>query len=102
MSDTALGQQLEPLHLQINIASAETEKQRLMLESQRLRAHNGAESNHYGDSVSHGGRPEEDRRLKFDSQLKGVLATMPNQEALVPMWFEDVEVTLDCYDVSSD
>ncbi|KAH9369856.1 hypothetical protein HPB48_013861 [Haemaphysalis longicornis] len=101
-SDTALGQQLELLQLQLKIAEAEKEKQRLMLESQRLRARNGAESNEDGDSVSLGGRPEEDRRLKRASLLKGVLAPMPNQEALVSMWFEDVEATLDCYDVPSE
>ncbi|XP_077541147.1 uncharacterized protein LOC144153369 [Haemaphysalis longicornis] len=101
-SDMASGQQLELLQLQLKIAEAEKEKQRLMLESQRLRARNGAESNEDGDSVSLGGRPEEDRRLKFASLLKGVLAPMPNQEALVPMWFEDVEATLDCYDVPSE
>lgn len=101
-SDTASGQQLELLQLQLKIAEAEKEKQRLMLESQRLRARNGAESNEDGDSVALGGRPEEDRRLKFASLLKGVLAPMPNQEALVPMWFEDVEATLDCYDVPSE
>lgn len=101
-SDTASGQQLELLQLQFKIAEAEIEKQRLMLESQRLRAHNGAESNEDGDSVSLGRRPGEDRRLKFASLLKGVLAPMPNQQALVPTWFEDVEATLDCYDVPSE
>ncbi|KAH9372194.1 hypothetical protein HPB48_019225 [Haemaphysalis longicornis] len=101
-SDTASGQQLDLLQLQLKIAEAEKEKQRLMLESQRLRARNGAESNEDGDSVSLGGRPEEDRRLKFSSLLKGVLAPMPNQEALVPMWFEDVEATLDCSDVTNE
>ncbi|KAH9366892.1 hypothetical protein HPB48_019928 [Haemaphysalis longicornis] len=101
-SDTASGQQLELLQLQLKIAEAEQEKQRLMLESKGLRARNGAESDEDGDSVSLGERPEEDRRLKFSSLLKGVLAPMPNQEALVPLWFEDVEVTLYCYDVPSE
>ncbi|KAH8031894.1 hypothetical protein HPB51_021536 [Rhipicephalus microplus] len=101
-SDTASEQQLELLQLQLKIAEAETEKQRLMLESQRLRARNGAESNESDDSVALGGRSEEDRRLKFASLLKGVLAPMPNQEALTPMWFEDVEATLESYEVASE
>ncbi|KAH6947478.1 hypothetical protein HPB50_019071 [Hyalomma asiaticum] len=98
-SDTASEQQLALLQLQLKIAEAETEKQRLMLESQRLRAREGAEPNDGRESLSLGGRSEEHRRLKFASLLKGVLAPMPNQEALVPMWFEDVEATLDSYDV---
>ncbi|KAH7964196.1 hypothetical protein HPB51_027568 [Rhipicephalus microplus] len=101
-SDTASKQQLALLQLQLKIAEAETEKQRLMLESQRLRARNGAESNESDDSVPLGGRSEEDRRLKFASLLKGVLAPMPNQEALAPMWFEDVEATLESYEVLSE
>ncbi|KAH8033350.1 hypothetical protein HPB51_010914 [Rhipicephalus microplus] len=101
-SDTASEQQLVLLQLQFKIAEAETEKQRLMLKSQRLRARNGAESNESHDSVALGGRSEEDRRLKFASLLKGVLAPMPNQEALAPMWFEDVETTLESYEVPSE
>ncbi|KAH8039518.1 hypothetical protein HPB51_007420 [Rhipicephalus microplus] len=100
-SDTASEQQLALLQLQLKIAEAETEKQRLMLESQRLRARNGAEYNESNDSVALVGRSEEDRRLKFASLLKGVLASMPNQEALAPMWFEDVEATLESYEVPS-
>ncbi|KAH6948077.1 hypothetical protein HPB50_022790 [Hyalomma asiaticum] len=98
-SDTGSEQQLALLQLQLKIAKAETEKHRLILESQRLRAREGAEPNDGGESLSLGGRSEEHRRLKFASLLKGVLAPMPNQEALVPMWFEDVEATLDSYDV---
>ncbi|KAH8026113.1 hypothetical protein HPB51_016123 [Rhipicephalus microplus] len=101
-SDTASEQQLVLLQLQFKIAEAETEKQRLILESQRLRARNGAESDESDDSVALGGRSEEDRRLKFASLLKGVLAPMLNQEALAPMWFEDVEATLESYEVPSE
>ncbi|KAH7964568.1 hypothetical protein HPB51_027197 [Rhipicephalus microplus] len=101
-SDTASEQQLALLQLQLKIAEAEKEKQRLMLESQRLRARNGAESNESDDSIALGRRSEEDRRLKFASLLRGVLAPMPNQEALVPMWFEDVEATLESYEVPSE
>ncbi|KAH6948778.1 hypothetical protein HPB50_026293 [Hyalomma asiaticum] len=101
-SYTASEQQLALLQLQLKIAEAETEKQRLMLESQRLRAREGAEPNDGGESLSLGGRSEEHRRLKFASLLKGVLAPMPNQEALVPMWFEDIEATLESYDVPAE
>ncbi|KAH8031275.1 hypothetical protein HPB51_015210 [Rhipicephalus microplus] len=101
-SDTASEQQLALLQLQLKIAEAETEKRRLMLESQRLRARNRAESNESDDSVALGGRSEEDRRLKFASLLRGVLAPMPNQEALAPMWFEDVEATLESYEAPSE
>ncbi|KAH6927940.1 hypothetical protein HPB50_009993 [Hyalomma asiaticum] len=101
-SDTASEQQLALLQLQLKIAEAETVKQRLILESQRLRAREGAEPNDGGESLSLGGRSEEHRRLKFASLLKGVLAPMPNQEALVPMWFEDVEATLGSCDVPAE
>ncbi|KAH6945730.1 hypothetical protein HPB50_009725 [Hyalomma asiaticum] len=101
-SDTASEQQLALLQLQLKIAEAETEKHRLILESQRLRAREGAEPNGGGESLSLGGRSEEHRRLKFASLLKGVLAPMPNQEALVPMWFEYVEATLDSYEVPAE
>ncbi|KAH8029616.1 hypothetical protein HPB51_002069 [Rhipicephalus microplus] len=56
-SDTASEQQLALLQLQLKIAEAETEKQRFMLESQRLRARNGAKSNESDDSVALGGSP---------------------------------------------
>ncbi|KAH7958060.1 hypothetical protein HPB51_027953 [Rhipicephalus microplus] len=101
-SDTASEQQLALLQLPLKIADVETEKQRLMLESQRLRARNGAESNESDDSVALGGRSEEDRRLKFASLLKNILAPMPNQAALAPMCFEDVEATLESYEVLSE
>ncbi|KAH6945377.1 hypothetical protein HPB50_008132 [Hyalomma asiaticum] len=94
-SDTASEQQLALLQLQLKIAEAETE-------NQRLRAREGAEPNDGGESLSLGGRPEEHRRLKFASLLKGVVAPMPNQEALVPMWFEDIEATLESYDVPAE
>ncbi|KAH6930789.1 hypothetical protein HPB50_018397 [Hyalomma asiaticum] len=101
-SDTASEQQLALLQLQLKIAEAETEKHRLILESQRLRAREGAEPNDGGERLSLGGRLEEHRRLKFASLLKGVLAPLPNQDALVPMWFEDVEATLDSYKVPAE
>ncbi|KAH6931140.1 hypothetical protein HPB50_022428 [Hyalomma asiaticum] len=89
------------LQLQLKIAEAETEKHRLILESRGCEPAR-AEPNDEGESLSLGGRSEEHRRLKFASLLKGVLAPMPNQEALVPMWFEDVEATLDSYDVPAE
>ncbi|KAH7964437.1 hypothetical protein HPB51_027324 [Rhipicephalus microplus] len=101
-SYTASEQQLALLQLKLKIAEAETKKRRLMLESQRLRARNGTESNESDDGVALGGRSEEYRRLNFASLLKGVLAPMPNQEELTPMWFEDVEPTLESYEVPSE
>ncbi|KAH8039628.1 hypothetical protein HPB51_007974 [Rhipicephalus microplus] len=101
-SDTVSEQQLALIQLQLKIAEAETEKQRLMLESQWLRARDGAESNESDDSIALGGRSEEDRRLKFASLLKGVLEPLPNQAALAPMWFKDVEATLESYEVPSE
>ncbi|KAH6920254.1 hypothetical protein HPB50_028757 [Hyalomma asiaticum] len=61
-SDTALEQQLALLQLQLKIAEPETEKHRLILESQRLRAREGAEPNDGGESSSLGGRSEGHRR----------------------------------------
>lgn len=62
-SDTVSEQQLALLQLLLKIAEAETERQRLMLESQRLRACDVAESNEGSGSVSFGGMLQEDRRL---------------------------------------
>ncbi|KAH6928183.1 hypothetical protein HPB50_012440 [Hyalomma asiaticum] len=101
-SDTASEQQLALLQLQLKIAEAEMEKQRLILESQRLRAHEGAQPNDGGRSLLLGGKFEEQRQLKFANLVKGVMAPMLKQEALVPMWFEDVEATLDSYDVPAE
>ncbi|XP_042149179.1 uncharacterized protein LOC121837594 [Ixodes scapularis] len=98
-SEMSVADKMSLMQLQLQIAEAELEKQRLLLETQRLQ-------NSSAVSVVDGrgglGGAEEDRRLKYASLLKGVLAPMPTHEPLVPGWFEDVEATLDSYGVPDE
>ncbi|KAG0436664.1 hypothetical protein HPB47_017830, partial [Ixodes persulcatus] len=98
-SEMSVADKMSLMQIQLQIAEAELEKQRLLLESQRLQ-------NSSAVSLVNGrgglGGAEEDRRLKYASLLKGVLAHMPTHEPLLPEWFEDVEATLDSYGVPSE
>ncbi|XP_042148780.1 uncharacterized protein LOC121837265 [Ixodes scapularis] len=98
-SEAASEQQIMLLQLQLKIAEAEREKQRMELEVQRLQSQRSAEPGEVDSSFAVAAKADEDRRLKFAGLLKGVLAPMPSQEALVPSWFEDVEATLESYEV---
>ncbi|KAG0427808.1 hypothetical protein HPB47_025170, partial [Ixodes persulcatus] len=97
--EAASEQQIMLLQLQLKIAEAERERQRMELEIQRLQSHRSAEPGEVDSSFAVGAKADEDRRLKFAGLLKGVLAPMPSQKALVPSWFEDVEATLESYEV---
>ncbi|KAG0443765.1 hypothetical protein HPB47_014553 [Ixodes persulcatus] len=97
--EAASEQQIMLLQLRLKIAEAERERQRMELEIQRLQSHRSAEPGDVDSSFAVGAKADEDRRLKFAGLLKGILALMPSQEAFVPSWFEDVEATLESYDV---
>ncbi|KAG0430831.1 hypothetical protein HPB47_022349 [Ixodes persulcatus] len=97
--EAASEQQIMLLQLQLKIAEAVQERQRMELEIQRLQSQRQAESGEVDSSFAVDAKVDEDRRLKFAGLLKGVLAPMPSQEALVPSWFEDVEATLESYEV---
>ncbi|KAG0428409.1 hypothetical protein HPB47_024603 [Ixodes persulcatus] len=97
--EAASEQQIMLLQLQLKIAEAERERQRMELEIQRLQSHRSAEPGEVDSSFAVGAKADENRRLKFAGLFKGVLAPMPSQEALVPSWFDDVEATLESYEV---
>ncbi|XP_064482824.1 uncharacterized protein LOC135395659 [Ornithodoros turicata] len=96
-SMTSGSEEMRLMEMRIKLAEIEMQRQQLVVESQRL-ALEGA-SAHRGTTVTSG---EEDRMLKFANLLKGVLSPMPTQESLVPGWFEDVEATLEAYNVPKE
>lgn len=84
--------------IKLRMAETELERQRLVLETQRLAVMERENAPRVPQMLN----GEEDRMLKFANLMKGVLSPMPIQESLVPNWFEDVEATLEAYNVPTE